>query len=174
MRIAVAGSSGLIGNALVNSLRAAGHTVTRLVRREARADDEFSWDPETIGVPPESLDGVEAVVSLGGVGVGDGRWTGRFKQELRDSRITPTELLAEAVRDLGIPTFVSASATGYYGNTGGHAAVETDGPGIFRRVAFIQRVNTTGGTAPAAPGTTVGEEARVPYTAEYYFYRAAH
>lgn len=129
MRIAVAGSSGLIGNALVNSLRAAGHTVTRLVRREARADDEFSWDPETIGVPPESLDGVEAVVSLGGVGVGDGRWTGRFKQELRDSRITPTELLAEAVRDLGIPTFVSASATGYYGNTGGHAAVETDGPG---------------------------------------------
>ena len=101
MRIAVAGSSGLIGNALVNSLRAAGHTVTRLVRREARADDEFSWDPETIGVPPESLDGVEAVVSLGGVGVGDGRWTGRFKQELRDSRITPTELLAEAVRDLG-------------------------------------------------------------------------
>ena len=95
MRIAVAGSSGLIGNALVNSLRAAGHTVTRLVRREARADDEFSWDPETIGVPPESLDGVEAVVSLGGVGVGDGRWTGRFKQELRDSRITPTELLAE-------------------------------------------------------------------------------
>ncbi|MCG7632516.1 TIGR01777 family oxidoreductase [Gordonia McavH-238-E] len=129
MRIAVAGSQGLIGNALVNSLRAAGHTVTRLVRREARADDEFSWDPETIGVPPESLDGVEAVVSLGGVGVGNGRWTGRFKQELRDSRITPTEILAEAVRDLGIPTFVSASATGYYGDTGSRPATEFDGPG---------------------------------------------
>ncbi|MGW6035755.1 TIGR01777 family oxidoreductase [Gordonia terrae] len=129
MRIAVAGSQGLIGNALVNSLRAAGHTVTRLVRREARADDEFSWDPETIGVPPESLDGVEAVVSLGGVGVGNRRWTGRFKQELRDSRITPTEILAEAVRDLGIPTFVSASATGYYGDTGSRPATESDGPG---------------------------------------------
>ncbi|MBD0860033.1 TIGR01777 family protein [Gordonia sp. zg691] len=129
MRTAVAGSQGLIGNALVNSLRAAGHTVTRLVRREARADDEFSWDPETIGVPPESLDGVDAVVSLGGVGVGNGRWTGRFKQELRDSRITPTEVLAEAVRDLGIPTFLSASATGYYGDTGTRVAVETDGPG---------------------------------------------
>jgi hypothetical protein len=52
--------------------------------------------------------------------------------------------------------------------------VSTDGPGIFRRVTYIQRVNTTGGIAPTAPGTTVGEETRVPYTAEYYFYRAAH
>lgn len=53
-------------------------------------------------------------------------------------------------------------------------AVDTDGPGIFSRVTFIQRVNTTGGIAPAAPGTSVGQEARVPYTAEYFFYRAAH
>ena len=68
-------------------------------------------------------------MSLGGVGVGNGRWTGRFKQELRDSRITPTEILAEAVRDLGIPTFVSASATGYYGDTGSRPATESDGPG---------------------------------------------
>lgn len=52
--------------------------------------------------------------------------------------------------------------------------VSADGPGIFNRVTFIQRVNTTGGVAPAAPGTTVGQEARVPYTAEYYFYRAGH
>jgi hypothetical protein len=50
--------------------------------------------------------------------------------------------------------------------------VSTDGPGIFSRVTFIQRVNTTGGVAPTAPGMTVGEEKRVPYTAEYYFYRA--
>jgi hypothetical protein len=52
--------------------------------------------------------------------------------------------------------------------------VTTDGPGIFNGVTFIQRVNTTGGIAPAAPGTFVGEEARVPYTAEYFFYRAAN
>jgi hypothetical protein len=51
--------------------------------------------------------------------------------------------------------------------------VSTDGPGIFSDVTYIQRVNTTGGLAPATPGTTVGEEKRVPYTAEYYFYRAA-
>ena len=84
-----------LGTRLADALRAADHTVVRLVRREALDPDEFSWDPETFGVPPESLDGVEAVVSLGGVGVGDGRWTGRFKQELRDSRITPTEVIAE-------------------------------------------------------------------------------
>ncbi len=52
--------------------------------------------------------------------------------------------------------------------------VSSDGPGIFNGVTFIQRVNTTGGVAPAAPGTAVGEEARVPYTAEYFFYRAAN
>ena len=50
-------------------------------------------------------------------------------------------------------------------------AVTAEGPGIFHRVTFIQRVNTTGGKAPAAPGTVVGEEANVPYTAEYFFYR---
>ena len=52
--------------------------------------------------------------------------------------------------------------------------VSTDGPGIFNGVTFVQRVKTTGGNAPAAPGTTVGEEARVSYTAEYFFYRAAN
>ena len=52
--------------------------------------------------------------------------------------------------------------------------VTADGPGIFDGVTFIQRVNTTGGVAPAAPGTFVGEEARIPYTAEYFFYRAAN
>src|SRR5439155_17162999 len=53
-------------------------------------------------------------------------------------------------------------------------AVSTDGPGIFHRVTYVQRVNTVGGVAPSAPGSFVGEEADVPYTAEYYFYRAAN
>ena len=54
------------------------------------------------------------------------------------------------------------------------AAVSTKGPGIFHRVTFIQRLNTVGGIAPTEPGDFVGEEARVPYTAEYFFYRAQH
>jgi uncharacterized protein DUF3455 len=51
--------------------------------------------------------------------------------------------------------------------------VSSEGPGVFNNVTFIQRVNTTGGVKPSAPGLTIGEEKRVPYTAEYYFYRAA-
>ena len=51
-------------------------------------------------------------------------------------------------------------------------AVRNEGPGIYSRVTFVQRVNTTGVLAPATPGTFVGEEVRVPYTAEYFFYRA--
>ena len=53
-------------------------------------------------------------------------------------------------------------------------AVSTEGPGIFDGVTFVQRVNTTGGSAPSTPGSFAGEEARIPYTAEYYFYRAAN
>ena len=104
MRIAVAGSAGLIGSALVDTLRGSGHTVIRLVRRQVRADDEHYWDPETCGVDPHTLTGVEALVGLGGVGIGDHRWSGRFKQEIRDSRITPTEVLADqharSIRDV--------------------------------------------------------------------------
>jgi hypothetical protein len=50
--------------------------------------------------------------------------------------------------------------------------VSTDGPGIFNSVTFIQRVNTKGGLAPTAPGLSIGAVAEVPYSAEYYFYRA--
>ena len=50
--------------------------------------------------------------------------------------------------------------------------VTTEGAGIFSPVTYIQRVNTTGGTAPSAPGSFIGEVTEVPYTAEYYFYRA--
>lgn len=50
-------------------------------------------------------------------------------------------------------------------------AVSSDGPGVFGGVTYIQRLNTSGGIAPATSGTTVGQIARVPYTTEYYFYR---
>ena len=53
-------------------------------------------------------------------------------------------------------------------------AKTTQGPGVFARTTYIQRVNTTGGLAPSTPGTSDGEVARVSYTAEYYFYRAAN
>jgi hypothetical protein len=50
--------------------------------------------------------------------------------------------------------------------------ISTEGPGVFDSVTYIQRVNTRGGIAPSVPGASVGALADVPYTAEYYFYRA--
>lgn len=129
MRVLVAGSSGLIGSALTTALRSHGTDVARLVRREARNPDEFSWDPENFGAPAEAFDGVDAVVSLCGVGVGDRPWSGHFRQELRDSRITPTQVLAEAIAESDVPVFLSASATGFYGDTGDEPATEDTGAG---------------------------------------------
>ncbi|MGV1089032.1 MAG: TIGR01777 family oxidoreductase [Mycobacterium sp.] len=115
--IAVAGSSGLIGTALVAALRTADHRVVRIVRRTPAGRDELQWDPDTGEFDAAALDGVDAVVNLCGVGVGDKRWSGAFKQSLRDSRIDPTEVISEAVADAGVPVLVNASAVGYYGDT---------------------------------------------------------
>lgn len=117
MRIAIAGSSGLIGSALVDSLTGAGHQVVRLVRRPTTANDQVHWQPESFGIDPAALAGTDAVVNLCGKGIGDRRWSGHVKQQLRDSRIIPTQVLADAVRTAGVPVFISSSATGYYGDT---------------------------------------------------------
>jgi uncharacterized protein (TIGR01777 family) len=118
MRIAVAGSSGLVGSALVPALRAAGHEVVRLVRRTARAADERGWDPPAGRLDDGALDGVGAVVNLCGAGIGDRRWSHARKQVLLDSRVEPTEVLAAAVAERGIPVLVNGSAVGYYGDVG--------------------------------------------------------
>ena len=115
-RVVVSGSSGLIGRALVASLRADGVEVTRLVRREAEAQGEVSWDPQRTPLDPSVLAGARAVVALGGASIGRFPWTRRYKHELVWSRLAPTQALAAAVRALGdeAPSFVSASAVGYY------------------------------------------------------------
>ncbi|MGE2833526.1 TIGR01777 family oxidoreductase [Mycobacterium sp. SMC-4] len=127
--IAVAGSSGLIGTALVYALRATDRRVLRLVRRAPTNADEVFWNPDTGEFDAEALRGVDAVVNLCGVNVGQKRWSGAFKQSLRDSRIGPTEVLSRAVVDAGVPVLVNASAVGFYGDTGSTPVDETAGPG---------------------------------------------
>jgi uncharacterized protein (TIGR01777 family) len=129
LTIAVAGSSGLIGSALVAALRSADHRVIRIVRRAAANRDELYWNPDSGDFDPVGLDGVDAVVNLCGVGVGDKRWSGAFKQNLRDSRIDPTEVISAAVVQAGVPVLVNASAVGYYGDTGSRIVDETAPPG---------------------------------------------
>ncbi len=123
--VAIAGSSGLIGSALVDALRAANHRVVRIVRRAAAHRDETRWNPDSGDIDPAGLDGVDAVVNLCGAGIGEHRWSGAYKQVLRDSRIDPTEVIAGAVADAGVPVLINASAVGYYGDTGSRIADES-------------------------------------------------
>jgi uncharacterized protein len=127
--IAIAGSSGLIGSALVSALRSGGHRVVRIVRRAPSNVDEVFWNPDTGEFDSSTLHGVDAVVNMCGRNVGAKRWSGAFKQSLRDSRIGPTEVLAAAVVEAGVPVLINASAVGYYGDTGGRTADETSPPG---------------------------------------------
>ncbi|MBU3707335.1 MAG: TIGR01777 family protein [Mycobacterium sp.] len=136
LTVAVAGSSGLIGSALVGALRSADHRVLRIVRRAAANRDELRWNPDSGDFDPAGLDGVDAVVNLCGVGVGDKRWSGAFKQCLRDSRIEPTEVISAAVAQAGVPILVNASAVGYYGDSGSRIVDEnaTAGTGFLARL----------------------------------------
>ncbi len=127
--IAVAGSSGLIGSALVAALRADDHQVLRIVRRTPANAGELHWNPESGEFDASALSGVDAVVNLCGINIGGRRWSGAFKQNLRDSRITPTEVLSAAVADAGVEVLVNSSAVGYYGNTKDRAVDENASAG---------------------------------------------
>ena len=133
MKVAVTGSSGLIGTALVAALRADGHEVIRLVRAAPAPPDAVAWDPRADrgGLGPRSLDGVAAVVHLAAAGVADKRWTPRYQAEIRDSRARGTQALAGALAAMATPPAVllSGSAIGWYGDTGGREVTESDPAG---------------------------------------------
>jgi uncharacterized protein (TIGR01777 family) len=142
MKVAVTGSSGLIGTALVASLRSDGHQVIRLVRRAPRSDDEVRWDPRAadagLASDHSALEGIGACVHLAGAGVASRRWTSSYKAEIRASRVLGTRALAGALARLGSPpaTLVAASAIGWYGETGGREVDETDPAGT----SFLARL----------------------------------
>jgi len=146
MKIAVTGSSGLIGTALVDSLRSEGHQVIRLVRRPPRSADEVRWDPRAadaalITSTPSvagALEGLDACVHLAGAGVASRRWTSRYKAEIRASRVLGTQALAAALARLDSPpaTLVAASAIGWYGDTRGREVDESAPSGD----AFLARL----------------------------------
>ncbi|UIN29670.1 TIGR01777 family oxidoreductase [Microbacterium binotii] len=129
--VVVSGASGLIGSALVTSLRTDGVRVTTLVRRPAQSADEVPWLQDAGPLDPAVLAGADAVVSLSGASVGRFPWTRSYKSTLLWSRLTPTRTLTRALRTLGAdaPAFVSASAVGYYGSAPGVRQDETSAPG---------------------------------------------
>ena len=118
----------MIGSTLCEKLLETGHEPVRLVRREATGADEIFWDPAAGTIDAEALEGFDAVVHLAGAGIGDKRWNEARKQELANSRIRSTHLLATALVGLREPpkAFLSGSAIGIYGETGDRVADEED------------------------------------------------
>jgi uncharacterized protein (TIGR01777 family) len=131
MKVAVAGSSGFIGTALLRRLADDGHEVLRLVRRPALTAGEVSWDPRTGDLDHSGLTGVDAAVNLAGAGVGEHRWTAAYKRQIIDSRVDTTRTLATALAALDpLPrAFVVGSAVGFYGDRGEEVLTEDSSPG---------------------------------------------
>ena len=151
-RIAITGASGLIGTALVGHLKSEGHTVQRFVRRPVVASDEIQWDPKTGYVDIDALRGVDAIIHLAGVGVGDKRWSKKYKAEILNSRLLGTTAIANAANEVKPQVFISASAIGWYGESGNRAVIETDRVGDDFLAAVCREWE---GAADLATGTRV-------------------
>ncbi|MEX2275761.1 MAG: TIGR01777 family oxidoreductase [Actinomycetota bacterium] len=128
MDIAITGSSGLLGSALRPALQAAGHRVIPVVRpgSDPRGGEVLRWDPDADTIDTAGFEGLDAVIHLAGVSIGDTRWTGRGKAAIKDSRVQGTTLLARTLAALQRPpaTLLSASASGYYGDRGDEVITE--------------------------------------------------
>ena len=169
MRITISGSSGLIGNALVEHMRAGGHTVTQLVRRPVGgsaggsaggsvggAVHEVQWDPSAGTLPASAIDGADAVINLAGAGIGDHRWTDEYKRELLDSRLRTTQLLASTIAavDAKPSVLLSGSAIGWYGPRHDEVLDETASPGTtFLADICVQWENATAAAEAAGVRT---------------------
>lgn len=125
-KIAVTGASGLIGSALVAQLKNDGHEVIKIVRRPVRTSDEVIWNPVKGEIDLRALEGVDAVFHLAGAGVGDKRWTASYRSEILNSRLLGTTTIATACEQLQPGVFISASAIGYYGETGNRSVTEAE------------------------------------------------
>jgi uncharacterized protein (TIGR01777 family) len=129
VKIAVTGASGLIGSAFVKAANARGDEVLKLVRRKPKTADEIFWDPTTGQIDHLLLDGVDAIVHLAGAGVGERRWSEKYKKEILDSRVNSTKLIVKAIARMHRPpkVLVSASAIGFYGDTA-ESSVDENAP----------------------------------------------
>lgn len=130
MRVLVSGSGGMIGQALCERLRRSGHEVFRLVRRPARAADEWSWAPGHGEIPDAAIDAADAVVSLNGASLSRLPWTPSYREEIVTSRVTTAGTIAQAIGRSANPpqVWASASAVGFYGRTPGADPLDESAP----------------------------------------------
>ena len=137
MKVAVTGSSGLIGTSLVSFLLEKNVTVSKILR-ENPEDDDISWKPEDGDWNSAFTGGVDGIVHLAGENIASGKWTRKKKEKIRNSRIEGTKRLCEHILKLPTPpsVLVCASAIGYYGNRG----VEFLNEGSSRGSGFLPDV----------------------------------
>ncbi|HTW20678.1 MAG TPA: TIGR01777 family oxidoreductase [Mycobacteriales bacterium] len=152
MKIAITGSSGLLGSALVSVLRSDGHEVLRIVRQDPTGPDQRRWDPQAHRIDAGALDGIDAVVHLAGVGVASKRWSAAHKEAVLSSRVDGTTTIAAAVAASGVPVLVSASAVGWYGDRGDEVLDESDprGAGFLADVVEQWEASTAAASAAGA------------------------
>ncbi|MHB8410582.1 MAG: TIGR01777 family oxidoreductase [Candidatus Acidiferrales bacterium] len=136
VKIIISGSSGLVGSALINSLRADGHSIARLVRsgspsQTGPASENIRWEPPTGSIDLAGMEGADALVHLAGASIADGRWTPARKQILRRSRVDATRHLIAGLAQLSRKprVLVAASAIGYYGDRGAETLTESAASG---------------------------------------------
>ena len=154
MRIAITGSSGLIGTAVTAALDEAGHDLLHLVRRPPAGSAEIQWDPEA-GTIDGSLEGVEAIVHLAGENIGQ-RWTDDVRRRVLDSRVNGTTLIAETAAGLASrPVLICASATGFYGDRGDEIVDEDSVPGTGFLAEVVEAWEAAAEPARAAGLRTV-------------------
>lgn len=116
MRVAIGGSTGLIGTALATRLREEGHDVVTLTRHEPSQPSDRRWDPSSLSIDPPYLDDVDAVVNLAGAPIAGSRWTDDYKDTLVSSRVNSTRLVVQALESSSrCRIFLSGSAVGFYG-----------------------------------------------------------
>lgn len=126
MRVAIGGSTGLIGTALSRRLIRGGHEVVRLVRGRVTASDQRNWDPDGGRIDGPGLEDVDAVVNLAGAPIAGARWTRERKAEILRSRVTSTLTIVTALTPDGrCQRLLNGSAVGYYGDTGTEIVDET-------------------------------------------------
>lgn len=142
MKIVIAGGTGFLGRALTDALASAGHEVSVLSRRGARGSTGrgaggrgprvVPWTPDgSIGGWASTIDGADAVVNLAGESIAAGRWTEARKLGILESRVLSTQSLTGAILSARRPppTFLSASAQGFYGEHGDEEVTEDTPPG---------------------------------------------
>jgi uncharacterized protein len=153
LHIVVGGATGFLGKNLVPALRARGHTTTSLVRREPHADAESRWDPSSGLLDAQVIEDADVVINVAGSPTIGNPHSKRWARNLRESRVTSTQVLADAIAaSTTKPAFLAGNAVAIYGDHGDDEVTEA---GDSRGHTLMVEV-TRAWEAAAAPAMDAG------------------